>query len=153
MNRLEIQLIQQIRTPPCVTITLPTHRTTPDNQQDPIRVKNLVNQAIDRTATEFSKHEVEPLAVHLERLKEGIDYQAALDGLVLFANPDFARAVYLPFPLKERVVVGDAFYTRDLVFALNRTPRYWVLAFSEKPTRLYEGSREDLAEVRDGVFR
>ena len=41
---------------------------------------------------------------------------------------------------------------RDLVFALNRTPRYWVLALSEKPTRLYEGSREDLVEIRDGNF-
>jgi hypothetical protein len=54
--------------------------------------------------------------------------------------------------MKERVHVGETFLTRDLVFAMNRTPRYWVLALSEKPTRLYEATRDDLIEIRDGGF-
>jgi hypothetical protein len=45
MNRHEIHLLQQIRGYPVLTITLPTHRTSPDNRQDLIRVKNLVEQA------------------------------------------------------------------------------------------------------------
>ena len=35
---------------------------------------------------------------------------------------------------------------------MNRTPRYWVLALSEKPTRLYEATRDDLIEIQDGGF-
>jgi hypothetical protein len=45
MNRQDIQAVQSISSYPSLTITLPTHRTTPDNQQDPIRVRNLVAQA------------------------------------------------------------------------------------------------------------
>ena len=45
MNRHDIHLLQKIKGSPAVTITLPTHRTAPDNRQDPIRVKNLVKQA------------------------------------------------------------------------------------------------------------
>ena len=42
MNRQELIFLQQINGNPAVTITLPTHRTSPENKQDPIRVKNLV---------------------------------------------------------------------------------------------------------------
>ena len=152
MNRHEVHLLQEVKGYPAVTITLPTHRSSPENRQDPIRVKNLVNQAADRLLKEFGKREIEPLLLRLEKLAEDIDYRNTLDGLGLFVNHDFARSFYLPFPLKERVAVDETFFTRDLIFAMNRTPRYWVLALSEKPTRLYEGTREFLVEIREGGF-
>jgi len=152
MNRHEVHLLQQVSGYPALTITLPTHRTSPDNRQDPIRVKNLVEQAASRLLAEFSKRDIAPLLDRLEKLTEEIDYRYTLDGLALFVNRDFARAAQLPFTLKERVNVGETFLTRDLVFAMNRTPRYWVLALSEKPTRLYEATRDDLTEIQDGGF-
>lgn len=152
MNLREIHLLQQVRGGPAVTITLPTHRTTPENQQDIIRIKNLVKQAMDRLLGMYSKREIEPLLLRLSNMVETIDFHNVLDGLALFANADFVRAVYLPFTLKERIIVAESFFTRDLIYALNRTPRYWVLVLSEKPTRLYEGVRDDLIEIREGGF-
>lgn len=152
MNRREIHLLRQIKGYPCVTITLPTHRTSPDNRQDPIRVKNLVKQAAERLLGEFSKREIEPVLIRLEQIASDIDYPHTLDGLAIFVNRDFGRAVYLPFDLKERVVIDEDFFTRDLVFAMNRTPRYWTLALSEKPTRLFECTRDDFVEIQDGGF-
>lgn len=152
MNRHDVHLLQQISGYPALTITLPTHRTRPENRQDPIRVKNLVTQAANRLLAEFSKREIEPLLTRLEQLAEIIDYNYTLDGLALFVNRDFARAFHLPFTLKERVMVDESFGTRDLVFAMNRTPRYWTLVLSEKPTRLFEGTRENLIEIQTGGF-
>jgi Bacterial archaeo-eukaryotic release factor family 3 len=152
MNRGNIRFLQSIRGYPAVSILLPTHRTSPDNLQDPIRVKNLMQQATERLLAEFSKREVKPLLVQLEWLAARIDYRYTLDGLALFVNRDLAREFYLPFAVKERVIIGETFATRDLVLALNRSPRYWVLVLSEKPTRLYEGLRDDLMEVAEGGF-
>ncbi|MFN4295052.1 MAG: hypothetical protein ACK4JD_13080, partial [Thermoflexales bacterium] len=59
MNRQEILLLQQMRSTPSVTITMPTHRTSPDNKQDPIRLKNLVVEATNRILKDFPKREVE----------------------------------------------------------------------------------------------
>ncbi len=81
-----------------------------------------------------------------------IDYRYALDGLAIFVNHDFARKFYLPFPVKERVIIDESFATRDLVLTMNRSSRYWVLALSEKPTRLFEGARDTLAEITDYGF-
>ncbi len=152
MNRREVHLLRQIKGYPCITITLPTHRTSPDNRQDPIRLKNLVKQAAERLLGEFSKREVEPLLIRMDQIANDIDYPHTLDGLAIFVNRDFGRAVYLPFTLKERVVIDESFFTRDLVFALNRTPRYWTLALSEKPTRLFDCTRDDFVEIQEGGF-
>ncbi len=152
MNRHEIRLLQQIKGYPCVTITLPTHRTSPQNKQDLIRVKNLVKEAAVRLMGEFTKREMQSLLTRLDELTENLDFRYLLDGLALFVNQDIARAVYLPFTLQERVVVDETFFTRDLVFAMNRTPRYWTLVLSEKPTRLFEGVRENFVEVKEDGF-
>jgi len=70
MNRHEVHLLQQVSGYPALTITLPTHRTSPDNRQDPIRVKNLVEQAASRLLAEFSKRDIAPLLDRLEKLTE-----------------------------------------------------------------------------------
>jgi len=152
MNRHDVKLIQAIMGYPCISITLPTHRTAPENKQDPIRVKNLIRQAADRLLEEFPKREMEPLLIRLEKLAEGIDYNSLLDGLVLYANQDFSHSFTVPFSLNERVVIDDTFLTRDLVYALNHTTRYWTLLLSEQPTRLFEGTRETLVEVTSEGF-
>jgi hypothetical protein len=152
MNRYDIQAVQALSGSPSLTITLPTHRTAPDNFQDPIRVRNLATEAKERLQEEHGKREVAGLIDRLDRLTESIDYHHALDGLVLFVNQDFAAKYYLPYTVAERVVIGDTFLTRDLVFAMNRMPRYWVLALSEQPTRLFEGVHDTLVEVHEGGF-
>ncbi|HEY1304110.1 MAG TPA: hypothetical protein VGF24_11205 [Vicinamibacterales bacterium] len=152
MNSRDLRELQQVHVYPCLTITLPMHRTSPDNKQDPIRVKNLVTEATNRLRGEFSKREAAPLIERLDALVAAIDYNHALDGLVLAVNHDMAREYPLPFPLTERVVIDDTFFTRDLVHALNRMRRYWVLSLSEQPTRLYSAMRDELEEITAGDF-
>jgi hypothetical protein len=152
MNQQDVRLLQQITGYPCVTITLPTHRTVPENRQDPVRLKNLVNEATGRLLKEFNKREIEALLKRLENLASAVDLRNTLDGLALFVNQDFGRAFRLPFSLKERTVIGETFYARDLVNALNHSTRYWVLVLSEKPTRLYEGFNHELTEVEANGF-
>ncbi len=152
MNRLEVQHLQSIQGYPAISILLPTHRDAPHNRADQIRVKNLVKQATDRLLSEFPRRDIEPLLTRLDALVAQIDYRCALDGLALFVNQDVDRKFYLPFPVKEQVVIDETFATRDLVFALNHSPRYWVLVVSEKPTRLYEGLGDTLVEITENGF-
>lgn len=152
MNRHDIKLLQAIQGYPALSILLPTHRTSPDNRQDPIRVKNLATEAADRLLKEFSKREIQPLLDNLDAIVREIDYRYALDGLAIYVNQDFARKFYLPFPVTERVIIDTTFATRDLVMAMNRSPRYWVLALSEKPTRLFEGAHDTLVEITEHGF-
>ncbi len=152
MNRQDILTLESMRNYPCLTITLPTHRTAPENRQDSIRLKNLTRQAAERLTDEVGKHEAATMLQSLEQLADSIDHTYNLEGLALFVSADVARAERLPCSLPERVIIDESFFTRDLVYALNRSPHYWVLVLSEQPTRLFEAFRDDLHELTNGAF-
>lgn len=147
MNQDDVKFLQSIQSYPSVSILLTTHRSAPENQQDPIRVKNLTNDAKERLQVDFSERELTSVLAQLDQAVESIDYSHTLDGLAIFANQELYRVYYQAFSFEDRVVVDETFATRDLVFALNRTPRYWVLAMSENSTNLFAGVLDNLDEV------
>lgn len=146
LSRTELGALQAHRDYPSVTILLPTHRSAPANRQDRIRAKGLVKEATDRLHSEFSKRDVSAVTSNLQSLLKQVDWEHTLDGLALFASRGHASAVTLPFRVRARAVVDETFATRDLVFALNRTPRYRVLVLDEQATRLYDASAAVLDE-------
>lgn len=147
-----VKQLQAMKSTPSVTITMPTYRTSPDNDKDPIRLKNLVTEAVSRLETEFGKRETAQLVAHLTAQADTVDNEHNLDGLVLFVSDEYQGVFKVPYRLPERVAIDDNFLTRDIVYAMNRTPLYWVLMLSEKPTRLYLGQKTDLHEVREYGF-
>ncbi len=152
MRRTDVLELMRYEAYPSVSILMPTHRTHPDNQQDPIRFKNLVEEARQRLVEEVGKRPSWPIMERLESLGEEIDSQYNEDGLALFANEEFGAWYRLPFPVDERVAVDKTFETRELLYALHRQPRYRVLVFSEQSGRLFEGAGGTLDEVRDRAF-
>ena len=146
ISRSELKRLQGHRDYPSVSLLAPTSRTAPANQKDRIVVKNLLTKGLERLHGEFSKREVAALVQNLNKLVDKVDWEHALDGLALFASKDSATAIQLPFKVRPRVVIDETFATRDLVYTLNRAPRYRVLVLSEKPTRLFEASTNVLTE-------
>ena len=55
------ELLAEPPSPPCVSIYQPTHRRHPDNQQDPIRFRNLVAEAEASLRREHPGREVRPI--------------------------------------------------------------------------------------------
>ncbi len=152
INRQDLIQLQSLRSRPALSLLLPTHRTSPENKQDPILVKNLVNEARARLSEEFSKRELAPFVQNLEKLVSEIEYPHTLDGLALYISPVFAKLYYLPFAVPTRVIIDQTFATRDLVYGMHRSLRYWVLLLSQASTRLLAGTGETLEEVVDQNF-
>ncbi len=149
----EIAQLQAQRDYPSVSILMPIYGNAPDErQQTPIRVKNLLRQAEDRLLKEFPAREIAPLLERLHNLIGEVNYDHGTHGLAIFANAEFARFYYLPFPLDERVCVNHTFATRDLLVARSRSARYFVLSLTEKVSHLYEGVRDHLREIEDFGF-
>jgi hypothetical protein len=153
MNRLDIQQLQSVRGFPAVSIYAPTHRNFPDNQQDPVRVRNLVRAAKERLAQESADPDVaRSVSETLDTMVETIDFEHTLDSVAMFAGSGVAEVHYLPFRLEQKVLVDETFATRHLIYALNRSPRVRVVSLSEKPTRVFEGVHGHLEEVVDNRF-
>jgi hypothetical protein len=136
---------------PCVTIVLPTHRTSPDNKQDAIVLKNLITEVHNRLAEEFSKRDLTKFQKNLERIEE-IDLNHSKEGLVVFINEDIFTYDRLLFKPEARVVIDDTFATRDLIRAAHKAENYYIMTLGRDKVKLYEGFLENVTEYHGGGF-
>lgn len=142
--------------PPCVSVYLPTHRHHPDNQQDPVRFRNLVKEAEASLLQLYPGREVRPLLEPFRALAADVEFwRHTLDGLAVLASADGFRVFPLQRAVPELSVVADSFHTKPLIRFLQSADRYQVLCLSRGEAKLYEGNRDSLDEVdlAEGVPR
>lgn len=146
-----LEKLKNVASDCCITIILQTHRTSPDNEQDSIFLKNLVKETESRLRADFEKSFVNDMMARIHKLAEDINHRLNKESLVLFINEDTAEYIRLPIAVENRVVIDRTFATRDLVRALHRESSYYVLVLSRDKARLIEAFNNKVAdEIEDG---
>jgi hypothetical protein len=152
INKQQVRAIQAMSQTPSISILLPTHRAVPQNRQDPIRLKNLISDATAQLLEKFPQEQVAPIIEKLDKVGATVDFQKTQGGMAIYVNASFEAIYSLPFAVQEQAIIGNTFATRDLIYALNRTSRYWLLFLHEKQTHLYLGTKNSLEEITNADF-
>ncbi len=133
---------------PCISLYMPTHRTHPENAQDPIRYKNLVKQVKESLTEKYPTAETETLLEQFEALASDHDFwKHTLDGLCVMGSSGLFEVIRLQLPAEELVMVADSFHTKPLRHILQSGDRYQVLALTMDDMHLFEGNRHSLFEI------
>lgn len=133
---------------PCLSLYQPTHRTHPDNVQDPIRFRNLVKALTQSLHQRYPDREIETLLKPLQAMSDDVDFwNHTFDGLAVLAAPEFFRAYKLQRPVPELAVVADSFHTKPLMRIMQSADRFQVLGLNRREARLFEGNRDHLDEI------
>ena len=106
---------------PCLSLYVPTHRSHPENLQDPIRFKNLVEQLEESLLQQYPADEVSSLLVPFKELENNKDFwNHTMDGLAVLSSKEILKVIGLPVTVQELAVVADSFHTKPLrKFAIN----------------------------------
>jgi hypothetical protein len=141
----ELASIQQ---PPCLSLYQPTHRRHPENQQDPIRFRNLVKVLEASIRQKYPAVETRLLLEPFEALAhDHAFWNHSLDGLAVLGGAALWRVFRLPRPVAELAVVAGSFNTKPLRRFLQSAGRYQVLGLSLQRIQLFEGNRDALDEI------
>jgi hypothetical protein len=140
-------------TTPCISVIVPTHRTLPDRIQDETEINRMLIKARELTWHKFGKSEVSLALINdLFELSKQVNFVENEEGIGFFVAPGIARVVKFPFPVTERVVVGNNFEIRDLLYFSKAQTNYYLLLLSEKKLRLLKGIGHTLQQVEDENF-
>lgn len=145
MNMM-LRRLKNIISENAITIILNTHRTLPDNQKDPLLLKNMIKEAESRLMAETNKQNAQVLIQRLRDLEETIDHRQNLESLILFVNEDTAEYVRLPIAVEDRVIIDKTFATRDLIRAMHMEASYLVLVLSQQKARLIKASNDKVIQ-------
>lgn len=138
---------------PRVTITIPTHRTAPDSMQDPILLKNQISEATGKLSEKYDKKLVAGILDNMQQAEKAIDHSHNLEGLILYANKDFAAVVKVPAELMPGITVGSYFDVRPLYKAQQQLNNYYILTISQQKIRLINALNDlVLLEYQDENF-
>lgn len=134
--------------PPCLSLYQRTHRRHPENQQDPIRFRNLLKTMEESLRQKYGKKDVTPLLAPFRSLADDTDFwNHTLDGLAVFGGPAHFRVFRLQRTVGDLAIVADSFHIKPLVRILQSADRYQVLALNQHQARLFEGNRDSLDEI------
>lgn len=139
----------------CVTISLNTHRTHPDNLQDEIVLKNLITEAKNRISEEFEgTDELKIVLQKLDAISEKIDINYLLDSLHIFVSENNEEIVQSIWAVEEnRIYVDKQFAIKPLIKIFNRSQEYLVLQLAMNETKLFKVFDESIEEeVRNHIF-
>lgn len=142
------------RSNPCITISINTHRTHPDNLQDEIKLKNLVKEAKDRVLAEFTERDLPEIIQKLDSVEGKVDIKHLQDSLHIFISKDTEEIIMTMWPTEENAVyVNDHFAIKPIIYACNRNADYLILKLSQDATHLYQANNDRIVEeIKNHVF-
>jgi len=154
MNKEKLEKLASENSIPCVTISMNTHRTSPDNLEDIVRLKNLLNEAHDRVVNEYGKRPVTELLEKIDNLEKEVDVNYNLDSLHIFLSNSTKEIVRSSWPaLHNAVHVSENFAVKPLIKDFKRTVDYLILVLSQSGVPLFHAINDRIArEIKNDDF-
>ncbi|MBK9254712.1 MAG: hypothetical protein IPM42_04430 [Saprospiraceae bacterium] len=152
--RQKLEKLGTEKNEPCVTISMNTHRTHPDNARDEILLKNLLKEAEERVINEYGKRPVAALLEKMASLPPEIDVNFNLDSLHIYLSNDTKEIVKSPWPSNDDSVhISETFSIRPLIKMYNRSEEYLLMVLSQSGVQLYDVMNEGItSEIRNDDF-
>lgn len=144
----DLRAIVTTASTPCISIYMPTHRAQ-DNQQDPIRLKNLLGKARDQLIargmrSSEARDMLQPVSRMLDDSQLWRDVQS---GLAVFCAPGTFLQYRLSTQCPELAIVTEHFHLKPLLPLFMGYETFYVLALNLKDTRLIQGTRNLFQEI------
>ena len=136
----------------CVSIILPTHRLSPERRVDHLKLKNSITAAKQLLQYKYTVSNIQILMEAIDEIYDTIDFSHNSEGLGIYISSDVKLAVQFPFTVEEKVMVGDSFEIRDLLYKENYSVPYLVILLSKNQICLYKGLLDELEEIFDETF-
>jgi hypothetical protein len=158
LSKADLQQLIRIQDQCCISIFMPTHRSSAEMEQDQIRFKNLLRQAEKRIE---ERHESgNSLSHKLARARQFLQnesfWRQTADGLALFVSTEQFLQYRLPLNFDELTVSANRFHIKPLLPLFSGDGRFYILALSQNEVRLFQCSRFsamqiDLPEIDGGL--
>jgi hypothetical protein len=145
MKKDKLEKLATEKNSPCVTISMNTHRTYPENQKDMILLNSLLTEAKERVINEFGKRSVADLLEKMDQIEKEIDVNFNLDSLHIFLSNSTKEIIKSTWPsMQSSIHVSESFAVKPLIKAFNRTVEYMILKLTKSEVTL-------LLAINDGI--
>lgn len=133
----------------CISIYMPAEKAGAETRKNPIRFKNLLQQAEAKIADLDGVGKLNDVLATAEEYIENHDFWQHQDyGLAFFISPDGIKYYRLPHSFEETIQISDRFYLKPLLPVLTNDSKFYLLALSQNEVRFFLGSHYSINEIK-----
>ncbi len=141
----------------CVSIIAPLYKIAPEKSQNPARVKNAVEETKEQLKKILLKDKkqagmLKKISASLDELHRKINFIHSGKGIGIFVSEKVNHIVYFPFDVEQKIIIGDSFEVRDMLYKEHYLAEYLVLVLSLNSAKLFIGRDGMHNEVSDENF-
>ncbi|OLS03643.1 baeRF6 domain-containing protein [Tissierella creatinophila] len=126
---------------PFMSLYQPTHKSRPENMQDPIRFKNLVQQLENSLKKGYPEQVDKLMKPFYDIAEDKIFWNNTSEGLVVLANKNKCVVYKLNRSVDELAIVANSFHIKPLIRNFQSADNYHVLGITRNDFNIYEGNR------------
>lgn len=132
---------------PFMSLYQPTHKSRPENMQDPIRFKNLV-QRLENSLKKEYPGEVDKLIKPFKDIEnDKIFWNNVSEGIAVLASRDKCVVYKLNRSVEELAVVANSFHIKPLIRNFQSADNYHILGITRDDFNIYEGNRYGIETI------
>ncbi len=136
----------------CVSVIIPTHKLSHERQADKVILSKAIEKAKKQLHEKFGVYFLGTIEESLNDLFNNVDFDHNEEGLGLFVSETSKLTVKFPFPVAEKIIIGNHFEIRDLLMTEKYNTPYFVLIINGQGAKLYKGQMDHLVEIADDYF-
>jgi len=123
----------------CVSIYMPTVKSGPEIQQNPIKFKNALRKAEKALQERVDHKRVKRMLAPAEKLLEETRFwnQQSL-GLAVHLSDGFFHTYRLAIPVQDLITIGKRFHLKPMLALLDMRARFYVLVLSQNLIQLLD---------------
>ena len=133
---------------PCISLYQKTHRYPPDNHEDMIVYKHLVQQLEKALTRKYPDVDAEAIMKPFYELKDDRAFwEHTPDGIAILANKATCVIYLLSGAVENLAVVADDFRVLPLLAYAQSSARYCLLGISSGSFSMFEGNQYEMKEM------
>lgn len=150
LARDELKTLTEWEQGPCVSIYLPRHQAVAEHGEDPIHLRNLLDQAETRLQERgLGAVETRTLLEPARNIQNDATFweRGPAQGLCILASPGMFQQYDLAYQCPQMLSVEDSFYVNPLFYKVYENDRFDLLAVCPKSVRLFRHQGGEMTQV------
>ncbi len=140
LSKEEQEVIGAVRYQPEVSIILPFEPVLSLKNELQHQLKIAVGKVESQLLANYPIEKAMPVVIRLKNLTRNLNFNTRKKGLAIFVSPIIEKVFYLDIPVNEKIVIGESFEIRDLVYCKKQLIQYLVLQLSGESSKMYLGN-------------
>src|ERR1035437_3153482 len=133
METIILNELQENKKTPCVSIIISTHKKSNERTVDKLQLNKAIEKATELITFKYGTNGngAGQVIENLKSITKQLDFVHNDIGLGFFVSPDFTKMVKFPFPVEEKIIVGESFEIRDALYLSEYLMDYYILSINE----------------------